>query len=182
MRDGWDAIIVGSGAAGGWAARELAAHDLRVLVLEAGGAAPADAPAPRRGRHPVQSKCYAFDDGTRGLFVDDLDNPYTTPADAPFDWIRARTVGGRMRVWDRVCLRMSERDFSAGWPIAYTELAPYYDEVERAIGVCGRADGIAAVPDGRFVAPPPLGPLAAHLQAALAARGALAQVTPMRRA
>jgi choline dehydrogenase-like flavoprotein len=180
MREQWDVIVVGSGAAGGWAAKELAAHGLHVLILEAG--APAEsAGAPGNSRQPVQSKCYAFDRSTRSTFVDDVDNPYTTPAGAPFEWIRARAVGGRMLLWDRVCLRMSDVDM-AGWPITYADLAPYYEEVERFIGVCGTNAGLAAIPDGTFIAPPALGPLATHLCDAVERRVPQRRLTTTRRA
>jgi choline dehydrogenase-like flavoprotein len=180
MRERWDVIVVGSGAAGGWAAKELSTHGLRVLILEA-GPPPGSAAAPRSGRQPVQSKCYAFDRSTGSSFVDDVDNPYTTPAGAPFEWIRARAVGGRMRLWDRVCLRMSDADL-ADWPITYADLAPYYEEVERSIGVCGTSAGLTAIPDGAFVEPPELGPLATHLLAALEQRVPQRRLTATRRA
>jgi choline dehydrogenase-like flavoprotein len=115
------------------------------------------------GRQPIQEQCHAFDETTAPLFVDDVDNPYSHPEDAPFDWIRGRQVGGRLLLWDRVCLRMSDLDLKAAsrdgvgedWPISYRELSPYYDRVERFLEVSGTRDGFLNVPDGCFCDPPP---------------------------
>ena len=141
----------------------------------AGGPARGRADALRRGRgvtdarrpnrQPVQARCYAFDEETAPLFVDDVDNPYSHPPEKPFDWIRSRQVGGRLLLWDRMCLRMSDHELKAAsrdgvgddWPISYEDLRPHYDRVERFLGVCGHRGGrVANVPDGEFVAPPPL--------------------------
>jgi choline dehydrogenase-like flavoprotein len=177
----FDAIVVGSGAAGGWVAKDLCEAGLRVALLEAGPAAEAARSDP--ARQPVQARCYAFDEATAPLFVDDLDNPYTTPEDAPFDWIRGRVVGGRMNTWGRTSVRMSETELKAAsrdgigidWPLAYADLDPHYGRVERFLRVTGSADGIAALPDGTYLEPPP--PTRAE---ALLAR-ALAAATPARR-
>jgi choline dehydrogenase-like flavoprotein len=166
----FDAVVVGSGAAGSWAAKELTEHDLSVLVLEAGPLLPSgnDAPPLRSQgrlaarlthgvfRQPIQMRCPAYDGRTRQFFVDDRDNPYTTPPDKPFNWFRGRQVGGRLRTWARVVMRMSDLEFKGSrdggggvdWPIAYADLAPWYDKVESFLGVLGSADGIASVPDG----------------------------------
>jgi choline dehydrogenase-like flavoprotein len=175
----YDAIVVGSGATGGWAAKELTEKGLRVLLLEAGklldpdkdykmltwpyevkyrGLAPGKLYAPRQ---PIQSKCYACDEYGRHLFVDDVDNPYTTPAGKPFDWIRGRHVGGRSLMWGRQSYRLSDYEFKAAsrdghgedWPLAYQDLAPYYERVERFVGISGSVEGLPQLPDSVFLPP-----------------------------
>jgi choline dehydrogenase-like flavoprotein len=168
MAGAFDAIVVGSGATGGWAAKELTEAGLRVALLEAGPLAPPVA-SPSNSlsaarRQQVQARCYAFGEETAHLFVDDLDNPYECPEDAPFAWIRSRVVGGRLHTWGRTSVRMSDRDFTAAdsdgigeaWPISYADLAPHYNRVERFLGVCGSAAGAEQMPDGCFAEPPPL--------------------------
>lgn len=164
MAESYDAIVVGSGATGGWAAKELAESGLRVALIEAGPSlAAAEAPPSGAARQATQSRCYAYDEATAHLFVDDVDNPYSTPEGEPFEWIRSRLVGGRMHLWGRTCLRMSDRELkaaaydgaSADWPLSYADLAPYYDRVERFLRVCGTAEGLPGIPDGPFLAPPP---------------------------
>ena len=157
-----DVIVVGSGAAGGWVAKELTQRGASVLLLDAGPTEMTNAGTltyeQARARQPVQSRCYAYDERTRPFFVDDIDNPYVTPRGRPFQWIRSRTVGGRMRLWARYCLRMSDLDFHAArhdgqgedWPIGYADLAPYYDRVERFLQVTGTAEGLPLLPDGRL--------------------------------
>jgi choline dehydrogenase-like flavoprotein len=145
----YDAVVVGSGAAGGWAAKELCEAGLDVLLVEAGRDVdpaadyPLPAPPPRRlasrvaaavRGQPVQARCAAFDARTRRFFVDDRENPYSTPPGSPFNWFRGRQVGGRLHVWGRVALRLSDAEL-ADWPLAAGELTPYYDEVERFMGV-----------------------------------------------
>jgi len=172
---GYDAIVVGSGISGGWAAKELTEHGLRTLVLEAGG--PID-PATDYVMHvqpweqhfrgwgasrlypdkPIQSKCYACDEWSGKFFVSDRENPYTTDGTTRFDWIRGRQVGGRSLMWGRQVYRWSDLDFEANardgfgtdWPIRYADLAPWYDYVERYIGISGTAEGLPQLPDGRF--------------------------------
>jgi choline dehydrogenase-like flavoprotein len=162
----FDAVVIGSGATGGWAAKELTEAGLRVVLLEAGPMLSGEGTAPPPadpGRQAVQSQCYAYDERTAHLFVDDLDNPYTCPEDSPFQWVRSRQVGGRLSVWGRVCVRMSEAELKAAsrdgigvdWPISYADLAPHYEKVERFMGVCGTADGLTHLPDGAFADPPP---------------------------
>src|SRR5262249_31499782 len=100
------------------------------------------------------------------FFVDDVDNPYTTPPDKPFRWIRTRRVGGRSLVWDAVTPRFSDFDFKAAsrdgvgpdWPISHADLAPYYAELERFLGVHGSREGLPQIPDGEFRDPRPMTP------------------------
>jgi choline dehydrogenase-like flavoprotein len=184
--ESFDAIVVGSGATGGCAAKELTAAGLRVALVEAGpevpfpdagpgrnaggqsgggtlDAAPPDA-KPVADRQRVQARCYAFGEGTAHLFVDDLDNPYSHPEEKPFDWIRGRVVGGRLHTWGRMCLRMSDWELKAAgrdgigedWPISYADLEPYYDRVEGYLRVCGTPEGLPQLPDGPFAEPPHL--------------------------
>lgn len=180
MAERFDAVIVGSGATGGWVARQLTESGLRVAVLEAGRKLdpsvdyhehklPKDMPL--RGRRygpretqeeqPVQKLCYQCDEYTHHLFVKDTEHPYTTPKDRVFTWIRGRHVGGKSIMWARQSYRLSDYDFKAAsrdgygadWPITYEELAPYYDRVERFVGISGQAEGLPQLPDGQFLPP-----------------------------
>ncbi len=175
----YDAIVVGSGATGGWAAKVLTEKGMSVLVLEAGrelkpekdfrehtwpyelkhrGIAPGSRYAPRQ---PIQSRCYAANEYGHHLFVDDLDNPYTTPDDKPFWWIRGRQVGGRSITWGRQSYRLSDFDFKAAerdgygdpWPISYSDLEPYYDQVEDFVGISGSYENLPQLPDSKFLPP-----------------------------
>ncbi len=175
----FDAIVIGSGITGGWAAMELTKHGLRTLVLEAGG--PID-PAKDFVEHVqpyqmhfrgwgdrralerdqfIQKNCYACDEWSGKFFVNDRENPYTFDADKPFHWIRGRQVGGRSIMWGRQVYRWSDLDFEANardghgtdWPIRYADIAPWYSYVERFIGVSGERLGLAQLPDGEFLPP-----------------------------
>ncbi len=175
----YDCIIVGSGATGGWAAKVLTGKGLNCIVLEAGrktdpekdyrmmtqpyelkyrGLAPGSVYAPRQ---PIQSKCYAGNEYSAHFFVDDIDNPYTTPEDKPFWWIRGRQVGGRSLTWGRQSYRLSDYDFKAAgrdghgedWPISYSDLEPYYDLVEDFVGISGSRENLPQLPDSRFLPP-----------------------------
>lgn len=184
----YDAIVVGSGISGGWAAKELTEAGLRTLVLEAGG--PIDpardyvehlAPHQVRFRgygdrerlakeQPIQRECYACDEYSGKFFVNDRENPYTTPDDAPFRWFRGRQVGGRSLTWGRQVYRWSDLDFEANlkdghgndWPIRYADLAPWYSHVERFIGVSGAKEGLDQLPDGEFLPPMNMSVTEAH--------------------
>lgn len=174
----YDAIVVGSGATGGWAAKDLTEQGMKVIVLEAGRKLdpakdfrehtwPYEVPYrgmyPQtelfRARQPIQSRCYACNEYGRHFFVDDLDNPYTTPDSKPFAWIRGRQVGGRTIMWGRQSYRLSDYEFKAAsrdgygddWPISYADLAPYYDRVEEFIGISGSIENMPQLPDGKFL-------------------------------
>jgi len=175
----YDAIVVGSGITGGWAAKELTEKGLETIVLEAGG--PVDpnqdyvehvAPwemkfrgmgdmRKQKSEQYVQRECYACDEWASKFFVNDNENPYTTDPGKPFLWIRGRQVGGRSIMWGRQSYRWSDLDFEANlrdgigvdWPIRYQDLAPWYDYVEEFIGVSGQAEGLPQLPDGKFLPP-----------------------------
>jgi choline dehydrogenase-like flavoprotein len=173
----YDAIVIGSGMTGGWAAKELTEKGLRVLVLEAGRPFSPEKDSVEhvpswdmrfRGmrdrkrvekEQPIQSLCYAFGETNSHFFVNDNENPYSTDPDKPFRWIRGRQVGGRSILWGRQCYRWSDLDFEANlregnavdWPIRYAELAPWYDHVEEFIGISGEPLGLPHLPDSRFL-------------------------------
>lgn len=177
----YDVVIVGSGATGGWAAKQLTESGLDVVVLEAGRKLnpqrdftehlwPYEMPYRGFGSaremqrtQPIQSRCYACTEYGRQLFVNDIENPYTTPPDKPFFWIRSRHVGGRTIPWGRQSYRLSDYDFKAAsrdgygddWPISYQDLEPYYDRVEAFIGISGARDQMPQLPDGNFLPPMP---------------------------
>lgn len=174
----YDAIVVGSGATGGWAAKRLSEAGLQVVLLEAGrNVSPreftehkpafelkyrnfAGAGAWRKTR-PVQTQCYACTEYNYDWFVNDLENPYSTPPDKPFTWQRLRIVGGRTLCWGRQSYRLSDLDLKAAshdgygqdWPISYRDLVPFYDIVEEYVGISGAAEGNDVLPDGHFLPP-----------------------------
>jgi choline dehydrogenase-like flavoprotein len=182
MAEHFDAIVVGSGISGGWAAKELTEHGLKTLVLEAGGPVDpntdfvehvqpwemhfrglGDRKALERD-YPMQRRCYACDEVGHKFFVNVRENPYTTPGDAPFTWFRGRQVGGRSITWGRQVYRWSDLDFTANakdghgndWPIRYRDIAPWYTHVEKFIGVSGAHEGLAQLPDGSFLPAMPM--------------------------
>ncbi len=173
----FDVIVVGSGASGGWACKRLAESGLKVALLEAGGPqsdenftehmAPFElkyrdlAPEIVRKTRPIQSH-FACNEYNYKWFLNDVDEPYTTPPDKPFQWLgRLRVTGGRTNVWGRMSVRISDLGMKAAsrdgygedWPLSYSDLAPYYDLVEEYIGVAGQAEGLAELPDGKFLPP-----------------------------
>ena len=176
----YDAIVVGSGMTGGWAAKELTEHGLRTLVIERGRHVehrkdyttewmqPWDFPHRGRGDaelyardYPIQSKNYAFGEATKHFFVNDREHPYITDGDQEFRWIRGYHLGGRSLLWGRACWRWSDLDFEANlgdghgvdWPIRYADLAPWYSHVERFVGIAGEKLGLPHLPDGEFLPP-----------------------------
>jgi glucoside 3-dehydrogenase (cytochrome c) catalytic subunit len=176
LQQTYDAIVVGSGATGGWAAKRLSEAGLKVALVEAGrSVSPKEftehmpsfqlkyrnhSPEVARTR-PIQSQCYACMEYNYEWFVNDLENPYSTPKDRPFTWQRLRILGGRSLVWGRQSYRLSDVDFKAAsrdghdvdWPISYAELAPFYDIVERYVGITGAAEQNEMLPDGQFLPP-----------------------------
>src|SRR5258708_23686288 len=176
----YDAIVVGSGITGGWAAKELTEKGVRTLVVERGRHVehakdyvtewlqPWEFAHRGMGDHelyardyPIQSKNYAFGEATRHFFVNDREHPYEAAGDHPFRWIRGCQLGGRSLVWGRACWRWSDLDFEANardghgvdWPIRYKDLEPWYGCAERFVGVAGERLGLAHLPDGEFLPP-----------------------------
>ncbi len=173
----FDAIVVGSGISGGWAAKELCEKGLQTLLLERGRNVEhikdyTDTEKdPWQLKHhnnltledkknsPIQSECYAYDEVSKKFFVNDLENPYTQVK--PFKWIRGNHVGGRSLMWGRQCYRLSELDFESNakdgfgvdWPIRYKDIAPWYSYVEKFAGISGTRDNLPMIPDGEFQTP-----------------------------
>jgi choline dehydrogenase-like flavoprotein len=176
----YDAIVVGSGISGGWAAKELTEKGLRVLLLERGRNVehitdyPNATKAPwqyahRGGRtkameelYPVLKRDYPLNEKNLEFWASDKDNPYTEVK--RFDWYRGYQVGGRSLMWGRQSYRLSEFDFEANakdgiavdWPIRYRDIAPWYDHVERHAGISGSRENLPQLPDGQFQPAMPL--------------------------
>ncbi len=173
----FDAIVIGSGISGGWAAKELTENGLQTLLLERGRDVkhivdyPTTLKEPwefeHRGQVPlsikedykIASKNYIFDESTAHFLTKDAEQPYIQ--DKPYDWIRAYHVGGRSLLWGRQTQRWSDFDFegpardgfAVDWPIRYADLAPWYAHVEKFAGISGNRDGVATIPDGEFLPP-----------------------------
>jgi len=191
----YDALIVGSGITGGWAAKELTEKGLNVLILEAGRTIVPDrdyvehVPAwelkyrgwdnrtEREKTQFIQRECYyACDEYSHQFFVNDQDNPFSTDPGKPFSWIRGRQVGGKSLTWGRQSYRWSDLDFEANtregigvdWPIRYADIAPWYDYVEEFAGISGQVEGLPQLPDGKFLPPMELTCVELDLKDALA--------------
>jgi choline dehydrogenase-like flavoprotein len=178
--DSYDAIVVGSGISGGWAAKELTEKGLRVLLLERGrnvehvkdyiNATKAPWEYLHRGgrtyameqAYPVLKRDYPLNEKNLGFWVNEKESPFTEVK--RFDWFRGYQVGGRSLTWGRQSYRWSDFDFEANakegiavdWPIRYAELAPWYDHVETHAGISGSIEGMAQLPDGQYLPPMPL--------------------------
>jgi len=188
----FDAIVIGSGISGGWAAKELTGKGLRTLVLERGREVkhvtdyPTTMKQPwefehrgqltkeMRDANPIISKCYAFYEGTEQFFVKDAEHPYVQ--EKPFDWIRGYQTGGKSLMWARQTQRWSEFDFegpardgfAVDWPIRYADLAPWYSYVEKFAGISGNKDGLPNLPDGEFLPPHEMNCVEKHFTQAVA--------------
>lgn len=172
----YDAIVIGTGISGGWAAKELSEKGLKTLVLDRGRMVNHVTDYPTMAKHPwelplgdrlteeelkfypVQNRTgYTMRQSTKHWWVNDLENPYTEIK--RFDWIRGYHVGGRSLLWGRQSYRLSEIDFTANardgiavdWPIRYSDIKPWYDYVESYIGVSGENLGLDQLPDGKFL-------------------------------
>lgn len=173
----FDAIVVGSGISGGWAAKELTEKGLKVLLLERGrniehikdyvNAHKEPWNYPHRGRptdemkrnHPVLQRDFVLNEETNGMWANEQESPYVERK--RFDWYRGYHVGGRSLLWGRQSYRLSQRDFEANlregvavdWPIRYEDIAPWYDYVETYAGIAGTVEGLDHLPDGKFLPP-----------------------------
>ncbi|MGO4260808.1 GMC oxidoreductase [Lysobacter sp. TAB13] len=189
----FDAIVVGTGISGGWAAKELTEKGLKTLVLDRGrmvkhGEYPtaleqiwelpyAGRPTQDDLQHQmVTQRAGVLTQANKHWFVDDTEHPYIEKK--PFGWVRGYHVGGRSIMWGRQSYRWSPMDFEANakeniavdWPIRYEDLAPWYDRVESFIGVSGQAEGYTQLPDGKFLPPMALNCVELHLKEAIASK------------
>ncbi len=189
--DKFDAIVIGSGISGGWAAKELCEQGLKTLVLERGRDVKHIVDYPTAMKHPwefkhrgkmtksftdanpITSKAWLFGEESAHFFIEDNDHPYVQ--EKPFDWIRGYQVGGKSLTWGRASQRWSDNEFKAPasygsgieWPIGYEDIAPWYAHVERFAGICGGKDGIESMPDGEYLPPFPLNCVEIHMQKTL---------------
>ncbi len=171
----FDAIVIGAGMSGGWAAKEFCEKGLKTLVLERGrdvkhikdypttNKMPWEfehrnqIPAKIKEENPIASKCYNFREDAMHFFVKDAEHPYVQ--EKPFDWIRGYQVGGKSILWARQTQRWSDYDFegpardgfAVDWPIRYKDIAPWYSYVEKFAGISGNKDGLPQLPDGEFL-------------------------------
>ncbi|MEJ2006403.1 MAG: GMC family oxidoreductase, partial [Cyclobacteriaceae bacterium] len=189
----YDAIVVGTGISGGWAAKELTEKGLKTLVLERGRMVEHLKDYITMNKHPwelpyndrlpaeemeqyyVQSRTgYTIKQSTKHWWVKDTEHPYTEVK--RFDWIRGYHVGGRSLMWGRQSYRLGDIDFEANlkdgvavdWPIRYTDISPWYDYVESFIGVNGRKEGLPQLPDGNFLPPMEMNCVEEHLRDSIA--------------
>ena len=171
----YDAIIVGAGMSGSMVAKELCDQGIKTLLLERGRDVKHKEDYPttnlnpwqfeHRGQMPLDvtkanpsiARCYAYREDNAHFFVKDTEHPYVQ--EKPFDWIRGYQVGGKSLMWARQTQRWSDFDFegpardgfAVDWPIRYKDLAPWYDKVERFVGISGEKDGLPELPDGEFL-------------------------------
>ena len=216
----YDAIVVGSGAAGGMAAHVLTSKGMKVLMLEAGKKLPIERELrsmqwpydhPRRGDAPPGSHALSFNEYTirqppyaaksafehvfsyvggwggsdyvKNILVDEKEHPYTGTS---YAWVRARALGGKTNIWGRLALRLSDYDFKAkshdgygdDWPIAYADIEPYYDRVDRYLGISGHRENLPHLPDSQFQRPTKLNAGEVMLRQKLANMGRV--LTPYR--
>ncbi len=189
----FDAIVIGSGVTGGWAAKELTEKGLKVLMLDRGrmvehvqdyvGEHKKPWEVPYRNKplrdlyadeYEVQSKQYAFDETTRHFYNNDKKNPYANPNG--FTWFRAGVVGGKSLLWGRQVYRWSDLDFEANkkdghgvdWPIRYNDIEPWYSYVEKFVGVSGQAEGLPQLPDSVFQKPMNMNVVEKHVKGKMA--------------
>ena len=173
----FDAIVIGSGISGGWAAKELTKHGLSTLVLERGRDVKhvtdypttmklpwelehlGDVPIALKKEYQIASKNYIFSEATAHFLTKDAEQPYIQ--EKPYDWIRGYQVGGRSLIWGRQTQRWSDYDFegpardgfAVDWPIRYKDIKPWYSYVEKFVGIAGNRDGLDTLPDGEFLPP-----------------------------
>jgi len=184
----YDAIVIGSGMSGGWAAKELCEKGLKTLVLERGrnvehikDYTTANTPTWAFPHHDSLTKkfleenpqlCRAgvVSESTQHFFVKDKEHPYIE--EKPFTWVRGYQVGGKSLLWGRWTQRWSDHDFEANlkdsiavdWPIRYKDIAPWYSYVEKFVGISGNRDGLPQVPDGEFMPPMEMNCIEKHLK------------------
>ena len=187
----YDAIVIGAGMSGSWAAKELCERGLKTLVIERGRDVKhiTDYPTTNlnpwefehRGQishkekieNPSVARCYAYKEDNKHFFVKDTEHPYIQ--DAPFDWIRGYQVGGKSLMWARQTQRWSDYDFegpardgfAVDWPIRYKDLASWYSKVEKFVGISGNKDGLDMLPDGDFLPAWELNCVEKHFQSAV---------------
>ncbi len=176
----FDAIVVGSGITGGWAAKELTEKGLKVLMIERGRMVEHQTdyttealgawelpyrgmgdPVVMKREYPERISAGFADEWNHDFFAKDSENPFQTPAEHPFLWVRGYQLGGKSLIWGRQSYRWSEMDFAANgrdghgvdWPIRYADIAPWYDHVEEFAGISGSLEGLPQLPDGKFQPP-----------------------------
>ncbi len=185
----FDAIVIGSGISGGWAAKELTEKGLKTLLLDRGKMVRHRVDYRNEGKAPFQRPYRANwppelnpDDYSLPWYDvypfanNDRLNPYIDDEEKPFDWIRADMFGGRSIIWGRQCYRWSDLDFEANkkdghgidWPVRYADIAPWYSHVERFVGVSGEKLGLPQLPDGEFLPPMDLNVAEKHFKQAVA--------------
>ena len=189
VRNTYDAIVVGSGISGGWAAKELTEKGLEVLLLERGRdvAHVTDYPTALqnpwdlrhrsrlsladRARYELTQRNYSVNEGNQHFYVNEQENPYVQTRNETFVWPRGHQVGGRSLTWGRQCYRWSDLDFEANlregtavdWPLRYRDLEPWYRYVEKFVGISGTREGMPHLPDSEFIAPMQMNCLEKHV-------------------